>query len=139
VVQSDPDTLEPKDYSEASSSMKIVVDSNQNLVTIRVPLSFLPEGDPATWAYAAAVLSQEGYPAEGVWRVRDVSLQSAQWVFGGSTGDVNHTRIIDLIWPEGSDMNQADILGNYPSKTGSLDSLTPDDFSQVPMLSQDLD
>ncbi|MDF1519423.1 MAG: glucodextranase DOMON-like domain-containing protein [Brevefilum sp.] len=139
VVQSDPDSLEPKDYSEASSSMKIVVDSNQNLVTIRVPLSFLPEGDPATWAYAAAVLSQEGYPAEGVWRVRDVSLQSAQWVFGGSTGDVNHTRIIDLILPEGSDLNQTDILGDYPSKTGSLDSLTPDDFAQVPILISNLD
>ncbi|MDY6845826.1 MAG: glucodextranase DOMON-like domain-containing protein, partial [Chloroflexota bacterium] len=113
--------------------------SNQQIITIRVPLSFLPEGDPATWAYAAAILSQEGYPAEGVWRVRDISLESAQWLFGGSSGDANHTRIIDLVWPQESDRDQVDILGDYPSAVGSLDSLTPDDFALIPMLSPELD
>ena len=134
VLQPDPDTQEPKEYSEASSAMTILVDSAQSTVTIRVPLSFLPEGNPEEWAYAAVVLGQEGYPAEGVWRVRNIGLQSAQWVFGGGTGHANQTRIIDLVLPESSEYDQATLLGDYPGIMGSLDGLTPDDFAQIPML-----
>ena len=133
VVQCDPDTLEPKDYSEASSAMKIVADSNQHTVTIRVPLSFLPEGDPATWAYAAAVMSQEGYPTEGVWRIRDVNKYPEAYRFGGGAEDASHTRIIDLVLPEDSEFDQAQLLSDFTSVLGSLDSLGPDDFAQVPM------
>lgn len=134
VVISDPETLEPKEYAEATGGMKIIVDAASNTVTIRVPLSFLPESSPTDWAYTAVVLGQEGYPAEGVWRVRNVSLYAAQYVFGGAAGDANHTRIIDLILPEGVEPDQAALLSDYPSITGSLDSLSPDDFAQVPML-----
>jgi hypothetical protein len=95
-----------------------------------VPLEFLPEGDPATWAYAAAVLSQEGYPSEGVWRVRDIEENPAQWRFGGAPLDVNHTRILDLIFPT----DQVPLLSEYPSSQEDLDILTPDDFPQIPMI-----
>jgi alpha-amylase/alpha-mannosidase (GH57 family) len=134
VVQPDPETLEPKEYSEATGGMKVIVDAAGNIVTIRIPLSFLPEGSPMDWAYAAAVLGQEGYPAEGVWRVRNVSLFAAQYVFGGAVADSSHTRIIDLILPEGAEPDQAAILSNYTSLTGSVDSFSLDDFAQIPML-----
>ena len=134
VHQPDPDTLEPKEYSEASSAMTILVDAAQSTVTIRVPISFLPNGNPEEWAFAAVVLGQEGYPTEGVWRVRNIGLQSAQWVFGGGEGHANQTRIIDLVLPEGSAFDQATLLGDYPGIMGSLDGLTPDDFAQIPML-----
>lgn len=134
VVQPDSETLEPKNYSEASSAMKLVADSNQKTITIRVPLSFLPEGDPATWAYAAVVLSQEGYPTEGVWRVRDVNKYPEAYRFGGGAEDATHTRIIDLVLPEGGEFDQAQLLSEYTSVLGSLDGLSPDDFAQVPMI-----
>ena len=134
VVQPDPETLEPKNYSEASSAMNILVDPAQSTVTIRVPMSFLPEGNPEEWAYAAVVLSQEGYPTEGVWRVRNIGLQSAQWVFGGGPGHANQTRIIDVVIPENSEFDQATLLSDYAGVMGSLDGLTPDDFAQIPML-----
>ena len=134
VVQIDPETLAPKNYTEASSAMKIIVDPAQNAVVIRVPLVFLGEGDPADWAYAAVVLGQEGYPAEGVWRVRDIAKTSSQYLFGGGPSDVNHTRIIDLILAEDAQQDQAEILSNYSSSQDGVDSLGPDDFAQVPML-----
>ena len=134
VIQSDPETLEPKEYSEASSAMKMVADSNQNMITIRIPLSFLPEGDPTTWAYSAAVMSQEGYPTEGVWRIRDVNKYPEAWRFGGGAEDATHTRIIDLVLPEGGTFDQAEVLSQYTSALGSLENLSPDDFAQVPML-----
>ena len=136
VVMVDPDTLEPKEYTEATGGMTVVVDSANNQVVVRVPLSFLPEGNPADWGYAAAVLGQEGYPTEGVWRVRDVSTYPAQYLFGGGPADSNHTRIIDLIVPEGQSPNQEEWLSNYPSTVGSLDDMTADDFPQVPVMVQ---
>ncbi len=134
VVQTDPATLEPKEYTEATGGMTIVVDTARNEVIIRVPLGFLPEGNPADWGYAAAILGQEGYPSEGVWRVRNVSLFAGQYIFGGAPGDSNHTRIIDLILPEEVSLDQAERLSDYPSITGSIDSMTPDDFAQIPIL-----
>jgi len=134
VIQVDPDTLEAKSYSEASSAMRVTVDAGNNAVTVRIPLIFFPEGDPADWAYAAMVLGQEGYPAEGVWRVRDVEEASAQYRFGGSPLDINHTRIIDLILPEGIEPDQAALLSDYPSSIAAIDTLDPDDFAQIPML-----
>ena len=40
VVRADPETSEPKIYSEASSAMRLIVDAAKNTVTVRVPLSF---------------------------------------------------------------------------------------------------
>ena len=134
VVQVDPETLAPKNYTEASNAMNIVLDPAQNAVVIRVPLEFLGEGNPDDWAYAAVVLGQEGYPAEGVWRVRDIANTSSQWLFGGAPLDANHTRIIDLILPEESQFDQVMILSEYLSSQSGIDNLSPDDFAQIPML-----
>jgi carbohydrate-binding DOMON domain-containing protein len=114
--------------------MKIIVDSAKNEVIIRVPLTFFGEGQPEDWAYAAVVLSQEGYPSEGVWRVRDVAPTPAQYLLGGGPVDVNHTRIIDLILPEGAVKDQAAWLSLYPRSQDAIDALSPDDFPQIPML-----
>jgi alpha-amylase/alpha-mannosidase (GH57 family) len=134
VVIPDKETLEPKQYSEASSAMTINVDIGKNAVIIRVPLSFLGDGNPEDWAYAAVVLGQDGYPTEGVWRVRNVEAESAQWAFGGSTGGANYPRIIDLILPIDSDWDQATLLSGYERVFGNVDDLTADDFAQIPML-----
>ena len=82
VIQVDSETLSPVTYSEASSAMKIYVDHAKNEVVIRVPLHFFGESQPENWAYAAVVLSQEGYPSQGVWRVRDVAPEPAQYLLG---------------------------------------------------------
>jgi hypothetical protein len=134
VLQAEPGTGSAVAYSEASSAMKIIVDSAKNEVIIRVPLTFFGEGQPEDWAYAAVVLSQEGYPSEGVWRVRDVAPTPAQYLLGGGPVDVNHTRIIDLILPEGAVKDQAAWLSLYPRSQDAIDALSPDDFPQIPML-----
>ncbi len=134
VMQVDSETLAPIVYSEASSSMRIVVDAARNAVIVRVPRHFFGEGNPEEWAYAAVVLGQEGFPSQGVWRVRDVEPEPAQYRFGGGPEDINHTRIIDLVYPEDGDLEQASILSDYPSLQGSIDALGPDDFVQIPML-----
>jgi len=134
VVIPDAETMEPKDFSEASSAMKIFVDPGKNALIVRVPLSFLGEGDPADWGYAAVLLGQEGYPSPGVWRVRDVTQMAAQYKFGGAANDNNHTRIIDIAWAAGDTPDQSIILGTYNSSATALETLTVDDFAIIPLL-----
>jgi carbohydrate-binding DOMON domain-containing protein len=113
-------------------SFKVIVDPAAQLVTLRVPRAAFGEGDPAEWGYAAVVLSQEGYPSTGVWRVRDVNPSAGQWRFGGAPQDTNHTRIIDLAWD--STPAQEEILSTYPSQTADVATLSADDFAQIPLL-----
>lgn len=120
---------------QISADMKIVVDPVLKKATVRVPLAALGGGDPTTWGYLAAVCGQEGYPAPGVWRLRDVEPMAAQWRFGGGPADTNHTRIIDLALPVNYTPDQATLLSKYsPSQEPNMDKLTPDDFAQVPMM-----
>ena len=126
---------EARQPKPVSTEMQIAVDPVTRRVTVRVPRGGFPEGDPATWGYLGVVLGQEGFPATGVWRVRDVEPQAAQWRFGGGPGDTNHTRIIDLAWPEGATPTQEEMLSAYPpSQEVDMDALGPDDFAQVGML-----
>jgi carbohydrate-binding DOMON domain-containing protein len=91
--------------------------------------------DPAKAAYAAMVMSQDGFPAAGVWRVRDVDPAASQWRLGGAPADINHTRIIDLVQAAGATPTQEDALSSYPAAaSGTVDQLTPDDFAIIPML-----
>jgi len=90
----------------------ISVDPGRSRITVKVPKELLGD-DPENWAYAVAVLGQEGYPSTGVWRVRDVEAAAAQWRFGGAPGDTNHTRIIDLAWPADASPSQAEMLSTY--------------------------
>ncbi len=132
ILTPDPETGEPKQVTGAS--FKIIVDPAARLVTLRVPRAVFGEGDPASWGYVAAVLSQEGFPATGVWRVRDVEASASQWRFGGGPDDVNHTRIVDLAWPADAEPSQEAQLGEYPASNADLSTLTADDFPQVQLL-----
>jgi len=115
--------------------LKVLVNAAAHKVTLRVSRSAFGSGDPAKWGYAAAVLSQDGFPAPGVWRVRDIEKSAQQWRFGGAPADSNHTRIIDLAWSKGASPTQEEILGRYkPSQEKDMDKLSPDDFAQLPML-----
>jgi hypothetical protein len=116
--------------------MRITVDPVAQAATIRVPRTAFPEGDPAAWRYLGLVLGQEGFPARGVWRVRDVEEEAAQYRFGGGPADTtNHTRIIDLAWPVDATPTQEQMLGDYsPSQEPDMDRLGPDDFAQLRML-----
>lgn len=115
-----------------ASEFSILADASQQRVTIRVPKSIL--GDtPEAWRYAAVVLSQEGFPSGGVWRVRDVLPAAEQWrIGGGPEGVTNHTRVLDLVWP--AEGEQEAWLSDYtPTGTAQTDLQTAD-FAQVPML-----
>jgi len=119
-----------------SAELKIIVDSAANLVTLRVPRSVFGDGfDPKKAGYIGVVLGQEGYPTAGVWRVRDVEAQAAQWRVGGAPADANHTRIMDVAWPADARPTQFDFLSGYPaSKETNMDKLGPDDFAKIPLL-----
>ena len=131
---------ETGEVQETKPTLGIVTLSEKGKVIVRVPADLLPPGDPADWGYAIALLGQEGFPSAGVRRVRDVEPSAAQYRFGGASGgSVNHTRIIDLAWPEeggvqGGIGEQAEILGSVPDYSGSPADLGPDDVAQVPLL-----
>jgi carbohydrate-binding DOMON domain-containing protein len=123
----------PEGPVEVDSELGVVTNPGQRRVTITIPRSLLP-GDITSWSVAVVMLSQEGYPSAGVWRVRDVNPLGEQWRLGGAPTDTNHTRIIDFLWPAGQEPTQEAYLGIYPSSSEDIDALGPDDFPQVPML-----
>ena len=132
IFAPDPSTLEPK--SVTGASFKIIVDSATNTVTLRVPKSVFGDGDPTQWGYAAIVMSQDGYPAAGVWRVRDVKSTAEQWrIGGGSDTSTNQTRILDMAWDQ-TNPTQEGMLSSFTASTSNVDSLTPDDFAQIQLL-----
>ena len=116
----------------SSSEFQILADSRQRKVTIRVPKSILGE-DPEDWAFAAMVLSQEGFPSGGVMRVRDVLPVPEQWRIGGSpSSTTNHTRVMDLVWPVPGE--QEEWLSNYAPSSRPQTELMATYFATVPML-----
>jgi alpha-amylase/alpha-mannosidase (GH57 family) len=118
---------------QIDSGFTILTNPGQRRVTIRVPKSLLG-GDPSNWGIAVVVLSQEGYPSSGVWRVRDVQLEAEQWRIGGGTGSPADTRIMDILWPEGNKPAQETYLTNQNPTDVDIDSLDPDQFPQVLMI-----
>ena len=132
-----PGVFEPGDEGpvELGSEMEIITNPGQRRVTISVPRRLLPESDPSAWAFAVTVLSQEGFPSPGVWRVRDVMQEAEQWRIGGGTGSNLDTRILDLLWPESREGTQEDLLSNPSPEEGvEFEDLTADDYPQVPMI-----
>lgn len=115
---------------ETSPTFRVIVDA-AGTVTARIPLELLGGGDPATWGYAATLMSQEGYPSPGVRRIRDILATAEQWKGGGAPDDANHSRIYDVLYPEGGLQEQ--LLGDY-GPAASLDGLGPDDYPLVPMV-----
>jgi alpha-amylase/alpha-mannosidase (GH57 family) len=133
------DAPEPTPMGDAGT-LNIVSDPGQKRITIRLPKATLADAlgmaveeiDPAAWGYLGVVLGQEGYPASGVWRVRDVEASAQQWRFGGAPADINHTRIIDLAWPDGTTPTQEEMLSTYTGvASGDVGALGPGDFAQV--------
>ena len=120
---------------ERQPSFDLVVFPAKGRVVVRLPRDLFPEGDPAAWGYAAALLSQEGFPSAGVRRVRDVEPSAAQWRIGGGSTAANQTRILDAAWPDAG--VQEEMLSAYPAATGSIDGLTADDFGGIPLLVAD--
>ena len=133
VVVPDADN-NPVNLTEATSAMEIFVDSGKNAVIVSVPIEYFGDGNPSDWGYAVAVLGQEGYPTEGVWRVRDVSLTAESYRFGGAPADNNHTRVIDLLVPAQGAISQETILSTYPSSAAPVDPTNPDNFAIIPLL-----
>jgi len=131
IYAPDPSSGEPK---QVNISFKVIVDPAKQSVTLRVPKEAFGDGNPAEWAYTAVVLSQEGYPSTGVWRVRDVQAATAQWKIGGGPDDVNHTRIMDVAWPADGEGTQEEFLSSYTASQGPVETLTADNFAQLPML-----
>jgi hypothetical protein len=71
-------------------------------------------------------MGEEGFPATGVWRVRDANASASD--------DTNHTLIIDVALPADFGPDQYEALSSYPpSQETDMDSLGPDDFAQLPM------
>ena len=119
--------------TETEPTFKVLVFSDKGRVTARIPKTLFGLGDPASWRYAVAVLSQEGFPSSGVRRVRDVETSAGQWRIGGGDGSINGTRILDLLAPEPG-VQEAVLSGYRPVPSGSVDDLTDDDFAQIPPL-----
>ena len=107
----------------------IIADPGKRVVIAKIPLDAIP-GDPATWAYAVAVLSNDGYGINGV---REVIPAAEQWRLGGAPSDTNHTRIVDILWPAGNTPTQEEMLSSYSSSQGDPSSLGLADFPQLEM------
>lgn len=132
IFSPDPSSLEAKAVSGAS--FKVIVDTAKSTVTLRVPRAILGDGDPSMWGYAAMVLSQDGFPSPGVWRVRDVKANAEQWRIGGGSDTVtNQTRIMDLVWAEESPTQQ-EMLSNFTPSEDDVDLLRAEDFAQVKLI-----
>jgi alpha-amylase/alpha-mannosidase (GH57 family) len=119
---------------QIDTGFTILGNPGQRRVTMRVPKSLL-EGDPLEWSISVVVLSQEGYPSAGVWRVRNVQPEAEQWRIGGGSGSPADTRIMDILWPEGNEPTQQEYLQNPNPVDVDMESLIPDQFPQVPMIS----
>lgn len=132
IMRPDPESLEPKEIS--SADYKIIVDSASRSVTIRVDKSLFESSNYEEWGYAVIVMGQEGFPSTGVWRVRDVNQFAEQWRFGGAGNSTNHTRVIDMIWPENELTSQSDMLSGFVASNESADKLSPDDYAIIKLL-----
>jgi alpha-amylase/alpha-mannosidase (GH57 family) len=132
ILTPNVETLIPEQITEAS--FKLIVDPGDRSISVRIPKDVLGDGNPAAWGYAIIMMGQEGYPATGVWRIRDVEPDAAQWRFGGAPVDTNHTRVIDMLWPEDGIGNQVEFLSTYVSSDKSVDELAADDYAIIPLI-----
>ena len=124
-------TAEGPQQIASSEAFKVLVDPDLRKVTIRVPKSILGD-DPENWRFAAVAMSQEGFPSGGVMRVRDVVPEAEQWRIGGAPqGTTNHTRVIDLVWPEAG--LQESWLADFEPAEARQPDLVPGDYARVPM------
>lgn len=135
IVVPNPDIAgQPLADTSSTSAIRLYVDAGRKAIVASVPKEYFGEGDPADWGYAIAVMSQEGYPSEGVWRIRDVNVDREQYKFGGAPADANHSRLIDLALPAGFEPTQSVSLATYPSSNEPVTQLTADSFAIIPLV-----
>ena len=118
---------------QIDSGYTIIANPGQRRVSIHVPKKLI-KGDPLDWKIAVAILSQEGFPSAGVWRVRNVQPVAEQWRIGGGTGSQADTRIMDIWWPEDNELLQSEYLSNFNPAGIDINTLEPDQFPQIPMI-----
>jgi len=118
---------------QIDSGFSIIANPGQRRVSIYVPKKLI-KGDPLEWKIAVAILSQDGFPSAGVWRVRNVQPAAEQWRIGGGTGSPADTRIMDILWPEGNEPLQDEYLSNFNPAGIDINTLEPDQFPQIPMV-----
>jgi carbohydrate-binding DOMON domain-containing protein len=119
----------------SANEFEILVDPDQREVTIRVPKAILGE-QPEAWRFTALVLSQEGFPSEGVMRARDVTPVAEQWRIGGAPANsTNHTRALDLVWPEAG-QQEAWLSDISPTGTPQTE-LAAEDFARISLFGAD--
>jgi alpha-amylase/alpha-mannosidase (GH57 family) len=119
----------------SANEFEILVDPDQREVTIRVPKAILGE-QPEAWRFTALVLSQEGFPSGGVMRVRDVNPLAEQWRIGGAPANsTNHTRALDLVWPEAG-QQEAWLSDISPTGTPQTE-LAAEDFARISLFGAD--
>ena len=138
----------PRQAGDAST-LAITSDESQRRITVRVPKTAMADAlgtavedlNPDSWQYLGVVMGQEGFPASGVWRVRDVNPVAEQWRFGGAPANsTTHTRIIDVAYPPSFPVSQEQGLSAFTPQNvpaASFDALSPDDFGQLQMLTAD--
>lgn len=118
---------------EVPVQVGITVNPGLGQVTISIPQGTIP-GNPEEWSITVVALGQEGFPQAGVLRVRDVEAAAAQWRFGGAPDDNNHTRIIDVVLPEGTSPTQEESLSDYEGQSENIEDYDADDYPQVGMI-----
>jgi carbohydrate-binding DOMON domain-containing protein len=92
--------------------LKTQIIPQEHTIRVTVPKKII--GDrPQDWGYLVVLTSQEGFPAAGNWRVREVLVDAQEYRLGGGRDDNLDPNIIDILVPEGQ--SQEEILGAYES------------------------
>jgi carbohydrate-binding DOMON domain-containing protein len=107
----------PDGQPKRLAEVKANVIAQERTIVVTVPKSIIGD-QPQNWGYLVAILSQEGFPSAGNWRVREVLAQAQEYRLGGGRDDTLDPNIIDILVPEG--MSQEKILGAY-EQTGEED------------------
>ena len=133
ILSPDPANGEPMN---TNVEMKILVDPATNTVTLRVPRSVFGDSTPENWAFSAMVMSQDGYPSLGVWRIRDVNQNAEQWRLGGAPASSgNHPRIVDMVWSADAEGSQEEMLSSFTPVDKGQSELSMQDYALIRMFS----
>jgi carbohydrate-binding DOMON domain-containing protein len=133
ILSPDPANGEPMN---TNVEMKILVDPATNTVTLRVPRSVFGESTPENWAFSAMVMSQDGYPSLGVWRIRDVNQNAEQWRLGGApASSSNHPRVVDMVWSADTAGSQEEMLSSFTPVDKGQPELGMQDYALIRMFS----
>ena len=133
ILSPDPASGEPMN---TNVEMKVLVDPATSTVTLRVPRSVFGDSTPESWAFSAMVMSQDGYPSLGVWRIRDVNQSAEQWRLGGApASSSNHTRVVDMVWSADAEGSQEEMLGTFTPLDIGQSELSMQDYALIRMFS----